>query len=234
MAATCALVRRQIKRLTLVAVPTASLQADLLVGAGCVVAIEAAGLGLGEHGPAPRVSAAILNGEVLIKDTTCPAVYARLQAAEKGIPFMPLRGLIGSDLLRYRPDWRVIDNPFSEQDPIVLLPALSADVALFHAPLADRLGNVWIGCERELILMAHAARQTVVTVEKSSRGICCKIRSGGQRRWQASMSAASPRPLGVPRRCACRDGMQPIRRSSRPTPSWRRPRRVLPPISNGT
>ena len=78
---------------------------------------------------------------------------------------MPLRGLIGSDVLAHRPDWRVIDNPFGADDPIVLLPAIRPDVALFHAPLADRAGNVWIGRQRELITMAHAAAKTIVTVE---------------------------------------------------------------------
>ena len=80
-----------------------------------------------------------------------------------------LRGLIGSDLLRVRPDWRVIDNPLAEdgkRDPIVVLPAIKPDVALFHAPLADADGNVWIGRRRELATMAHAAATTLVTVEE--------------------------------------------------------------------
>jgi len=165
MAATRALIRRRVKNLNLIAVPTSSLQADLLIGAGCVASLEAAGVSLGECGPAPRFQAAVLAGEIVLKDTTCPAIYAGLQAAEKGVPFMPLRGLIGSDLVVHRPDWRVIDNPFADADPIVLLPALRPDVALFHAPLADRFGNVWIGRERDLMTMAHAARASVVTVE---------------------------------------------------------------------
>ena len=98
-------------------------------------------------------------GAIRIKDATCPALHAAFQAAEKGVPFMPLRGLIGSDVLAHRPDWQVIDNPFGNDDPIVLLPALKPDVALFHAPLADRDGNVWIGRDRELVTMAHAARR---------------------------------------------------------------------------
>ena len=105
-----------------------------------------------------------------MKDATCPALHAGFQAAEKGVPFMPLRGLIGSDLLAHRPDWKVIDNPFGNDDPIVLLPAIRPDVALFHAPMADRDGNVWIGRDRELATMAHAAAKTVVTVEKIHDG----------------------------------------------------------------
>ena len=49
-----------------------------------------------------------------MKDATCPALHAAFQAAEKGVPFMPLRGLIGTDVLKNRPDWKVIDNPFGE------------------------------------------------------------------------------------------------------------------------
>ena len=64
-----------------------------------------------------------------------------------------------------RPDWRVIDNPFGTDDPIVLLPAIRPDAALIHAPMADRAGNVRIGCARELATLAHAATRTIATVE---------------------------------------------------------------------
>jgi glutaconate CoA-transferase subunit A len=166
MAATRALIRRGIKRLHLITLPASSLQADLLVGAGCVETLETSAVSLGELGPAPRFTAAMRAGAIRMKDATCPALHAAFQAAEKGVPFMPLRGLIGSDLLGHRSDWNVIDNPFSKDDPIVLLPAIKPDVALFHSPLADRQGNVWIGRDRELAVMAHAAAATVVTVEK--------------------------------------------------------------------
>lgn len=170
MAATRALIRRGVKRLHLVTLPTSSLQADLLIGAGTVETLETSAVSLGEFGPAPRFCAAVLSGAIRIKDATCPALHAQIQAAEKGVPFMPLRGLIGSDLLAQRPDWKTIDNPYASNDPIVLLPALTPDVALFHAPLADRAGNVFIGTQRELMTLAHAARATVVTVERIHDG----------------------------------------------------------------
>src|SRR5438034_8435744 len=150
MAATRALIRRGVKGLHLIALPTSSLQADLLIGAGCVEAIETSAVSLGEFGPAPRFTAAILAGSLRVKDATCPALHAAFQATEKGVPFMPLRGLIGSDVLARRADWKVIDNPFDEDDPIVLLPAIKPDVALFHAPMADAAGNVWIRRQPEL------------------------------------------------------------------------------------
>jgi glutaconate CoA-transferase subunit A len=166
MEATRALIRRAVKRLHLVALPTSTLQADMLIGAGCVETLETSAVSLGEFGLAPRFTAAILGKTIRMKDATCPALHAQVQAAEKGVPFIPLRGLIGSDILKNRPDWRVIDNPFGNNDPIVLLPAIKPDFALFHAPLGDRFGNVFIGRDRELMTMAHAAARTIATVEK--------------------------------------------------------------------
>ncbi|MGI9500158.1 MAG: CoA transferase subunit A [Geminicoccaceae bacterium] len=167
------LIRRGIKNLHLIGVPQLGFQADLLIGAGAVSSVETAAVTLGEAGPAPCFTRAIRDGSLLIKDSTCPVIHAGLQAAEKGIPFMPIRGILGSDLIKHRPDWQVIDNPYraaasKEQDPILLVPAIRPDVALFHAALADREDNVWIGVRRELMLMAHAAKNTIVTVEDIS------------------------------------------------------------------
>src|ERR1700745_519234 len=117
MAATRALIRPGIKRLALVALPTSSLQADLLIGAGCVETLETSAVSLGEFGPAPRFPAAILAGAIRMKDATCPALHAGFQATEKGVPFMPLRGLIGSDVLAHRPDWRGNNKPTGREEP---------------------------------------------------------------------------------------------------------------------
>jgi glutaconate CoA-transferase subunit A len=166
LAAVRALIRRGARDLHLIGVPQLGFQADLLIGAGCVRSVEAAAVTLGEQGPAPRFVAAVKTGSIEIRDSTCPAIHAGLQAAEKGVPFMPLRGVLGSDLVRHRPDWQIMDNPFAGDDPILIVPAIRPDVALFHAARADRAGNVWIGVRRELMRMAHAASSTLVTVEE--------------------------------------------------------------------
>ena len=95
---------------------------------------------------------------MLRSDATCPAVHTALQASEKGVPFMPLRGVLGSDLVKQRGDWQVAQNPFSrKEDPILLVAAISPDIALFHARWADEAGNVWVGRRRELATISHAA-----------------------------------------------------------------------------
>ena len=225
MAATRALIRRGVRRLTLVTCPTSTLQADLLIGAGCVETLETSAVSLNEFGAAPRFTAAAKSGAIRLKDTTCPALHAALQATEKGVPFMPLRGLIGSDVLAERPDWRVIDNPFGSDDPIVLIPALKGDVALFHAPMADRDGNVFIGTNRDLVSMAHAAdeddrdrggdarRQSARRSAAGCRhpaGLLCRERRGGAAR---RLAAAARRPLPGGCRAPCR--IRPARRDRR-------------------
>jgi glutaconate CoA-transferase, subunit A len=204
MAATRALIRRGVKRLHLVALPTSSLQADLLIGAGCIATLETSAVSLGEFGPAPRFTAAVLAGAIRMMDATCPALHAQFQAAEKGVPFMPLRGLIGSDVLAQRPDWKVIDNPFGNNDPIVLLPALKPDVVLLHAPMADRFGNIHVGVQREFFTLAHAAQKTVVTVEKLFDGDLLRdpiLAAGTLPGFYAEAVAVAPRgawPLPLP------------------------------------
>jgi glutaconate CoA-transferase subunit A len=162
-----ALMRRGAKGLRLLGVPVSGFATDLLIGAGCVAEVQTSAVSLGEAGFAPRFSAAIKAGTILLRDATCPAIHTMLQAAEKGVPFMPLRGVIGSDILTHRPDWRVVQNPFSETpDPILLLPALQPDVAAVHAVMADEAGNVWVGRRRECATLAHASRRLLVTVER--------------------------------------------------------------------
>src|ERR1700730_6454511 len=102
MEATRALIRRGVRNLHLVALPTSSLQADLMIGAGCVAGLETTAVGLEEFGAAPRFPAAVTSATIRMKDATCPALHAAFQAAEKGVPFMPLRGIIGSDVLVHR------------------------------------------------------------------------------------------------------------------------------------
>jgi glutaconate CoA-transferase subunit A len=166
MAATAALIAAGPKNLHLVCVPISGIQADMLIGAGCVGTLETSAVTLGEAGGVPRFADGIRSGAFKMMDATCPAILAGLVAGQKGVPFMPIRGIIGSDILATRPEWKVIDNPFPPHDPIVVVSAIRPDVALFHAPEADRFGNVRIGRQAELAAMAYAAKTSLVTVER--------------------------------------------------------------------
>lgn len=173
MAVTRALIRRGVTGLNLVLVPASGIQADLLIGAGCVATVQTGSILLYEYGRANRFVAAQKRGTIRVRESTCPAIHAALIAGEKGLPFMPVRGIIGSDLLRHREaegDWKVIDNPFGEDDPIVVVSAIRPDVTLLHVPMADSEGNIWVGRRHEFSTMARGAHRTLVTFERRYDG----------------------------------------------------------------
>lgn len=162
------LIERGVRDLHVVCAPIGGMQVDMLVGAGAVSVLETSAVSLGELGGAPCFGRAIRNGDIRMMDATCPAVFAGLVAAQKGIPFMPIRGIMGSDVLNNRSDWKVMTNPFDESETIVVVSAIQPDVTLIHASTADRFGNVWLGRRREVMLLAHASKKTFVTVERIS------------------------------------------------------------------
>jgi glutaconate CoA-transferase subunit A len=78
---------------------------------------------------------------------------------------MPVRGIVGSDYLRVRPDFKILTNPYGS-DEIVVVPAIVPDVAVFHAFRADRTGNILADRNQDNWLLAQAARIVIVTVEE--------------------------------------------------------------------
>ena len=163
------LIRRKARNLRLLGVPVLGLCADMLIGAGCVAEVESSAVSLGEAGLAPRFSEAVEKNTIRMNDATCPAIHTALQATEKGVPFMPLGGVLGSDLVKGRKDWKVGPDPFSGRQ-FLLVKAIQPDVALFHARWADEAGNVWVGRRKELATIAHASKHTFVTVEEIREG----------------------------------------------------------------
>ena len=178
-------------------VPILGMSADLLIGAGCVAEVETSAVSLGEAGLAPRFTEAVEKNQLKVKDATCPAIHAGLQATEKGVRFMPLPGIGGSDLLKERPDW-------IRQGDVVLVPAIRPDVALFHARWADEAGNVWVGRRRELATAAHASKTTLVSFEEKRAGDMLEdelLAPGVVSSIYVTATAQAPRgawPLGLP------------------------------------
>jgi glutaconate CoA-transferase subunit A len=197
MEAIRALIRRRAKGLRLLGVPILGMSADLLIGAGCVAEVETSAVSLGEAGLAPRFTEAAEKGEIRVKDATCPAIHSGLQAAEKGVPYMPIGGILGSDLVAQRADWKVVDD-------VLFIPAIRPDAALFHARWADEAGNVWVGRRRELATAAHAAKTVLATFEELREGDMLEdelLAPGVISSIYVSAVAHAPRgawPLGMP------------------------------------
>jgi glutaconate CoA-transferase, subunit A len=93
-------------------------------------------------------------------------MYSMIQAGSMGLPFIAVRGLLGSDLLKHRPEFKVQGNPYQTGEEVVVTPPLRPDVAVFHALKADLWGNAVAAGRRDDLMVARAARRVVVTAEE--------------------------------------------------------------------
>ncbi len=87
-----------------------------------------------------------------------------------GIPFIPIRGAVGSDYMRIRSDFMLIHDPYNPDERTVVVPAIAPDVAVLHGYRADRQGNVILAGYQDSRLTALASKKTIVTVEEVVEG----------------------------------------------------------------
>ncbi len=83
-----------------------------------------------------------------------------------GVPYVPIIGLVGTDLLKRRDDMVVAADPFGGNKKHLVAKALRPDVAVFHAQVADRQGNVSCGYEVDAAMLAEASTHVIVTAER--------------------------------------------------------------------
>lgn len=144
---------------------------NLLIGAGSVdrmmIIADSAEIG----GVSPALRRAVEKGELIVEDYSFFALACRLMAAAIGVPFLPTKSMLGSDMLRHtwlegRNKFRTMKCPFSGEK-VVLVPALKPDVAVIHAQRADKDGNVqMLGPAALVEEQARASSKVIVTVEK--------------------------------------------------------------------
>ena len=156
---------------------------DLLIGAGCVAKLEIAYSGNGRFAPTCiRFRKAVERGEIALEDYSNNQMSLRFLAGALGIPFIPTKSGLGTDILKkegFSPEVRrgrktapeksiLLQNPFAEKsDPVVLLPALTPDVALIHAQQVGEDGTVRIrGLSFADIEQAKSADAVIVTCEE--------------------------------------------------------------------
>lgn len=108
-------------------------------------------------------------GEIRVIEDSCGAFIAGIRAGAFGVPFMPVRGLIGSDLIKLHEelgDWKLVKDPFSGEE-IVLVKAITPDVAIIHVNKADVEGNAEIlGPVYEDEYKARASKKVIITTEE--------------------------------------------------------------------
>ncbi|MCS6851943.1 MAG: CoA transferase subunit A [Gemmataceae bacterium] len=122
-------------------------------------------VGLEARGLSPHARRVMESGEVEFTEWTNYALAARLKAAAMGVPFLPIRSLLGTDTFRYS-GARVIDCPFTGER-LAAVPALYPDVAAIHVHEADCYGNCRLrGTSVADLDLARAAKRLIITCER--------------------------------------------------------------------
>ncbi len=162
------IIRQNRRDLTLIG-PISDVLFDQLIGAGAVVRVQAAWVGNVSAGVAYNLRRAMEQGTprpVEFTDYTNFTLALALHAAALGVPFLPTRSTLGSDVLARNPNLVEFRSPVSEET-LVAVRALAPDVAILHVQRADDHGNahVWGGLG-VAIDGARAAKKVIVVAEE--------------------------------------------------------------------
>lgn len=162
-------IRQGIKDLT-VSQCVGAMDADLLVGAGAVRRLIYGGGSLDRFGRLACVNRGIEGGSLIAEEYSSLSVAFRYLAGSLGLPFIPIRSLRGSDLLkqieeRSKDDVATLDDPFTGESWPVLKP-LQPDVSVVQVQVADEEGNaIILGPKWDNTDQARASRRTIVIAE---------------------------------------------------------------------
>lgn len=142
------------------------LELDMLLAAGLVKGLDITYVGLELYGVSNCLRREIESGRVeQVVDWSNAAIAWRFKAAAMGVPFLPVRSMLGTDTLKFSAA-KVAQCPFTEQ-PVCLLPALVLDVGIIHVHKADRFGNAIInGISGFAAELARASKRLIISAEQ--------------------------------------------------------------------
>ncbi len=159
------IIRQRRRGLTLIG-PISDILFDQLIGAGCVERVIAAWVGNVMMGLGYNFRRGVETGEVKMTDLSNFSVALALQAAAMGVPFLPTRTALGSDLARDNEFFKQIESPFLTEK-LHAVRALAPDVAIAHVQRADRNGNAHCWGNFGVMLEAvRAAKRVIVVAEE--------------------------------------------------------------------
>jgi len=161
------LIRQKINDLHVVGFAN-GLDLDILVGAGCVKKVSSAYIGLEVFGLAPNFRRAVEKEGLEVVDY--PEIIERFVAAAWGMPFVPNLDLFGTDTLNRHKEIKIGTSPLSGEKYAALPPA-HADVAIIHAPMGDKYGNILykqrkLMTTEEDLWFSRCADKLIVSVER--------------------------------------------------------------------
>ncbi len=148
---------------------TGSLEVELLLAAGALRSVTSSYVGLGSHGAARGFGRAVAAGTIDDRELSEWMLVGGLRAATMGIPFLPTRAALGSQLVEER-GFRTVVDPYGGEE-FLAVPPLRPEVGIVHAWRADEDGNVQFPWPPDHladadVLVARASTTAIVTVEK--------------------------------------------------------------------
>jgi glutaconate CoA-transferase subunit A len=160
------IIRQKKRRLTLIG-PISDILFDQIIAAGCVEQVIAAWVGNVMMGSAYNFRRAVENNEIKIINMTNFTVALALQAGAMGVPFLPTRTALGSDVAKGNHFFYQVFSPFEPKESLHAVRALNPDVAIVHVQRADREGNThcW-GNFGVMIEGVRAAKRVIVVAEE--------------------------------------------------------------------
>ncbi len=162
------MIRQSCRNLTLSG-PISDALFDQLIGAGCVEAIYAAWVGNVSSGLGHCFSRAMNNSQpnpLHMVDYSNFTLALALHAAALGVPFLPTRSILGSDVLKKNSNLREFQSPVGDEK-LVAVSALHPDVAIIHVQRADEQGNAHLwGNLGVSVDGARAAKSVIVVAEE--------------------------------------------------------------------
>jgi len=165
MALVRALIRRGVKDLDLIPVPS-SIAPDLLIGAGCVRSTVCVFISFEQFGLAPHFRRQAEAGTLKVIDMDGPGIAGGLRAAICDMPWTAIPDL-GTDLPKHAPQmYRPLPSAPGERKMLAAM-AVKPDVCLLHAQQADEYGNVqYMGPPFFDAMLAQASRRVIVSVDR--------------------------------------------------------------------
>lgn len=142
------------------------MELDMLLAAGRVKALDITYIGLEVYGISANLRREVESGRVeKVVEWSNGGITWRFKATAMGVPFIPVRSMLGSDTLKYS-SAKVVECPFTGQK-VALLPALILDVGLIHVHRADKHGNCQIdGIAGFAPEMARACKRLIISTEE--------------------------------------------------------------------
>ncbi len=139
---------------------------DLLLAAGLVKTLDITYIGLEVYGTSRALRRAVESGQVeKVVEWSNGGITWRFKATSMGVPFIPVRAMLGTDTLKYSAA-KVVECPFTGIK-VCLIPALILDVGLIHVHRADRYGNAQIeGISGFAFEMSRAAKRLIISAEE--------------------------------------------------------------------